>query len=110
MHTEHIDPNGGNHSDNLCLSCPSCNLIKSTATSADDSVTGETVALFNPRQQVWQEHFEWVNNGIELRGRTAVGRATIQRLRLNQQRVQRARANWIRADNHPPDLRNSSVE
>lgn len=110
MHTEHIDPNGGNHPDNLCLSCSSCNLIKGVATSAEDSVTGETVSLFNPRQQVWHEHFEWVKDGVELRGKTAIGRITIQRLKLNQQRMRRARANWIRADNHPPTFAEPSTE
>jgi hypothetical protein len=102
MHTEHIDPDGGDEPDNLCLSCSSCNLIKGVATSGCDPDTDETVPLFNPRQQMWQEHFEWVENGLEMRGKTPIGRATIQRLKLNQQRFRRARKNWIKAGNHPP--------
>lgn len=33
-------------------------------------------------RDVWAEHFEW--QGAELRGRTAIGRATVQTLRLNR--------------------------
>ena len=110
MHTEHIDPNGGDSPDNLCLSCASCNLIKGTATTGEDSITGTVVPLFNPRQQVWDDHFEWMTNGIELRGKTPIGRATIHRLKLNQQRLRRARANWIRGNNHPPTFRPSEDE
>ncbi len=104
MHTEHIDPDGGDEPDNLCLACSSCNLIKGIATTGHDPETGETIPLFNPRQQVWGKHFEWIKDGIELRGLTPVGRATIQRLKLNQQRFRRARANWMRAGNHPPSF------
>ena len=28
MHVEHIDPNGGDDPENLCLACPTCNLSK----------------------------------------------------------------------------------
>src|SRR5210317_1988985 len=62
MHVEHINPAGGDHPDNLCLACPNCNLSKAAATSAEDPNTGEGVPLFNPRLQIWGEHFEWEDN------------------------------------------------
>jgi hypothetical protein len=102
MHIEHIDPNGGDTDDNLCLSCPNCNLSKGTATTVYDMQTGEEVVLFNPRKQIWSEHFEWIDGGLRLQGKSANGRATIERLKINQQRVVRARRNWIVAGNHPP--------
>ena len=102
MHVEHIDPNGGDNPDNLCLSCSSCNLSKATATSGHDPETGEEIELFNPRLQTWETHFEWADGGLRLRGKTSVGRATIVRLKMNQQRLIRARRNWIRSGNHPP--------
>ena len=37
--------------------------------------------LFHPRQDDWAEHFAW--DGPELRGLTAVGRTTIDVLRIN---------------------------
>ena len=101
-HIEHINPQGANHQDNLCLSCPNCNLSKATATQALDLITGQEVALFHPRQMLWQEHFEWIDNGLRLQGKTPIGRATISRLKMNQERIVRARRNWILAGNHPP--------
>ncbi len=102
MHVEHINPKAGDSADNLCLACPSCNLSKGAAISAIDRVTGEVVTLFNPRSQQWTEHFEWADGGLYVRGTTAVGRVTVERLRMNQPRVVRARRNWIVAGTHPP--------
>jgi hypothetical protein len=102
MHIEHIDPNGGDGLDNLCLSCSSCNLSKATATKGLDPDINEMIPLFNPRIQIWKEHFEWIENGLRLHGLTSVGRATIARLKINQPRLVRARENWITSGNHPP--------
>jgi HNH endonuclease len=104
MHVEHIHPDGPDALENLCLSCPSCNLSKAQATSAPDPETGETVPLFNPRIQIWSEHFEWIHNGQVLRGLTPTGRATIVRLRMNQPRIVEARSIWILAGIHPPPV------
>jgi hypothetical protein len=102
MHIEHIEPNGGNALDNLCLSCSSCNLSKATAITARDPITKEITLLFNPRKQIWSDHFEWAESGLILRGKTPVARATIERLKMNQERLVRAHGNWIEAGNHPP--------
>lgn len=90
MNIEHIHPNGGDSPDNLCLSCSSCNLSKAIVTAAFDPDTNEQVALFNPRKQRWNEHFEWIESGLRLYGKTAIGRATIARLKMNQPRLVRA--------------------
>jgi hypothetical protein len=102
MHVEHIDPDGRDDLENLCLSCPSCNLSKGSATSAPDPETHEPVPLFNPRTQSWAEHFEWIQNGQIVRGLTPNGRATAVRLRMNQPRIVEARSLWILAGVHPP--------
>jgi hypothetical protein len=102
MHVEHIIPNEGDDLENLCLSCSSCNLSKATATSAADPETGAIVSLFNPRMQIWQDHFEWIDGGLRIRGKTSTGRATVDRLKMNRSRLVRARQNWIAVDNHPP--------
>ncbi len=39
------------------------------------------VALFNPREQVWVEHFAF--RGARIMGLTPVGRATVQVLDMN---------------------------
>lgn len=73
-------------------------------------VTTETqtiVSIFNPRQNKWSEHFIWSDNGQKILGITAIGRATIERLDMNDERhddgaIQRARRFWIRGGWHPP--------
>lgn len=101
MHVDHIDPVAGDVPDNLALACPSCNLSKGAATTGHDRETGENVSLFNPRSQIWVDHFEWIDGGLQVRGITPVGRATAERLRMNQARIVRARQNWIIAGTHP---------
>lgn len=102
MHVEHIDPQGGDDPANLCLACPTCNLSKAIATTAVDPATKETVALFNPRMQSWREHFRWIDDARRVQGLTPTGRATVERLRMNQIRVVVARALWVKARCHPP--------
>jgi hypothetical protein len=68
-------------SENLAYACFSCNNHKGPNIAGLDPVTGELVALFNPRQNRWHEHFRW--RGPELVGRTAIGRATIIVLEIN---------------------------
>ena len=104
MHVEHIDPHGDDAPENLCLACPSCNLSKATATAARDPATGATVPLFNPRTQRWQEHFMWIENARRVQGLTPTGRATVERLRMNQDRLVVARALWVKAHCHPPQF------
>lgn len=104
MHVEHIDPNGSDDPENLCLSCATCNLSKAQATTAIDPETKESVSLFHPRQQTWREHFVWIEDGLRLQGLTPVGRATIVRLKINIERVVNARNYWIKAGGHPPSI------
>jgi 5-methylcytosine-specific restriction endonuclease McrA len=58
MHVDHIDPDGGHSLDNLCLSCANCNMSKGRAMSETDPETGKVELLFNPRTQLWKEHFK----------------------------------------------------
>lgn len=103
MHVEHITPDGNDDLDNLCLSCASCNLSKARATSAIDPDTQKEVSLFNPRENIWSEHFLWVEDGTIVRGLTPFGRATVNRLKMNLPRIVDARKVWVRAGEHPPD-------
>jgi len=104
MHIEHIDPSGGDQPDNLALACANCNQIKGVATSATDPQTQQAVSLFNPRQQNWHEHFEW-KDGISIHGLTPTGRATIERLKMNLDRIVEARRVWVRTGYHPPQAK-----
>ncbi len=88
--------------ENLWLACISCNQFKSSQTQSYDSLTGETVALFNPRTQKWQEHFKWSDDGTEIIGLTICGRATIEALQLNHEDIIGARSLWVQAGWWPP--------
>lgn len=72
---------GSDDDSNLALACPFCNSHKGPNIAGIDSSDGTMVALFNPRRQIWSEHFARV--GFEIIGLTPVGRATVQILNMN---------------------------
>ena len=96
---EHIVPAGEDALPNLALACRSCNGHKLSATHAKDPLTDQTVPLFNPRIQTWNDHFSLAvtDDGAVIEGRTPVGRATAKRLGLNLPRAKLARLIWIYA-------------
>ena len=108
MEIDHIVPEaagGATEADNLCLACVSCNAFKSAYKMGIDPQTDEEVSLFNPRQQQWNEHFRWSEDGSQIIGTTAIGRATVARLQMNRSPVVQARQRWVQAGWHPPKTR-----
>lgn len=95
---------GSDDESNLWLACRLCNNGKGIQTHARDPLTGRRVKLFNPRTQSWRRHFNRSENGIEIIGRTAIGRATVTALSLNNEIALVVRRNWVRAGWHPPAL------
>jgi hypothetical protein len=86
---DHIIPRsvgGSNETDNLALACRRCNERRYNYVAGFDPETQAVVPLFNPRQQVWGEHFTWTADGRTIVGTTPVGRATCNRLDLNDDR------------------------
>lgn len=81
---------GSTAEDNLALSCPRCNCFKGPNLAAVDPDTDEVVPIFHPRQQAWYDHF--FEEGTEIRGLTATGRATVILLRMNDEDRQEVRA------------------
>jgi hypothetical protein len=105
MEVEHIIPRakGGDDAlDNLCYACNDCNSFKAAAVTGMDAETGEAVRLFNPRIDEWSAHFKWGDDLKVLIGLTAVGRATIDRLKINRPKRQSARLLWATLKLHPP--------
>ncbi len=107
LEIEHIIPiskGGSNDESNLWLACPLCNRYKSDKTTAVDPESGETVKLFNPRTQVWSEHFQWTEDGLRIVGRTPTGRATVSALHLSEDPdAIEVRSYWVMAGWHPPE-------
>ena len=84
FHVEHIVPrqHGGDDSiDNLAYACPRCNRYKGPNLTGIDPETGRITPLFNPRIQVWPDHFQTIGEVIQ--GTTDTGRATARLLRMN---------------------------
>jgi hypothetical protein len=80
-HIKALYHHGPTSADNLALACFNCNTFKASHVAGYDPDTSELSRLYNPRTDVWSDHFAWV--GAELVGRTPVGRTTIDVLRIN---------------------------
>jgi len=86
LHIEHIIPKkhrGTSELDNLALACHQCNLHKGSNLSGLDPNTGKLVRLFNPRVQMWQDHFRY--KGARLEGTTLIGETTVFVLNMNEE-------------------------
>lgn len=102
---EHIHPQalgGLTVEENLALACQGCNGHKSAATKAADPQTSEMTTLFHPRQQIWEEHFAWSEDGLRISGLTPTGRATIVRLQMNRPSLVNLRRALLAIKVHPP--------
>jgi hypothetical protein len=96
---EHVRPTaagGTDADDNLALACRACNLAKAAHQTGWDDTVRADVALFSPRSDRWDQHFEPDLDGGEIRGLTPIGRATVDRLRMNDPAQVVARQLWIR--------------
>lgn len=72
---------GGDDPDNLALACVRCNLHKGPNVAGYDPLTNVLVPLYNPRRDVWDEHFAW--GGARVDGLTPIGRTTVAILNMN---------------------------
>ncbi len=103
---EHLLPRsrgGLSEEPNLWLSSPLCNRHKADRITGFDPATQQEVPLFNPRLQQWGEHFKWSDDGIQIVGLTATGRATVKALHLDDDPdALIVRAHWVSAGWHPP--------
>jgi len=83
---DHIVPRqhgGETEEHNLALACLRCNRYKGPNIGSLDPVTGRLVPFYNPRTQLWTDHFE-LKEGL-LRPLTAEARVTVRILRLNDE-------------------------
>ncbi|MBC7810584.1 MAG: HNH endonuclease [Burkholderiales bacterium] len=101
-HVDHVIPEkheGETSIDNLALSCPSCNTFKGSDVGAFDRETGGLTPLFNPRTQVWEQHFRL--NGAKIEALTPEGRVSVFLLRLNREDQLREREGLIKFNSYP---------
>jgi HNH endonuclease len=108
---DHLQPRslgGSDTEENLALACNRCNQHRYNFVVGRDIETAAILPLFNPRTQSWSEHFIWTVDATKIIGTTAIGRATCDRLDMNDEKykgersIQEARALWLEAGWHPP--------
>lgn len=102
---EHIIPSalgGTDELHNLALACQGCNGCKYTKVEVPDPVSGQTVPLYHPRLDTWNEHFTWSEDFLSVLGLTSTGRATVAALHLNRQSVMNLRYALLKIGQHPP--------
>lgn len=99
-HIRAVKHKGETVADNLVLACFECNRYKGSDLSAIDPADEVLVSLFNPRTQVWAEHFRLVRALII--GQTPTGRATVDLLRLNSEPRLELRQALIVSRRFPP--------
>ncbi len=98
-HVEHIIPRqhaGPDDPENLALACHRCNLHKGPNLTGIDPHSGEIAALFHPRRDRWSDHFAFEEARIA--GISAVGRATVEVLNMNDARRLELRAEILKHD------------
>lgn len=94
---DHVVPesrSGPTAPSNLALCCYGCQLRKKAFEFAVDPGTKKKEKLFNPRRQRWKRHFRWSEDASIIEGLTPIGRATVNRLALNNDRQVKARKLW----------------
>ncbi|MEX2113564.1 MAG: HNH endonuclease signature motif containing protein [Pirellulales bacterium] len=77
-----VQHSGPNTADNLALSCFACNHHKGPNIAGFDTLRQQTVPLFHPRRDAWNDNFRW--RGPVLEGITPVGRVTAHVLAINR--------------------------
>ena len=110
---DHVMPKSLGGSDewiNLALACRRCNERRSNFLDGIDPKIQESTRLFNPRCQDWNDHFGWTDKGTVIQECSAIGRATVVRLDMNDVRypendsIRATRGFWIQIGLHPPTI------
>ncbi len=88
--------------ENIARSCAGCNGYKQDKIHHFDPLTHQICRLYNPRQDKWLNHFQWIEDDLIIDGKTAIGRTTVQLLQLNRSGSVNLRRLLKMAGLHPP--------
>ena len=89
---QHLDADDDDPSA-LAYACDRCNAFKGPNLSSIDPETGIRVDVFNPRTDVWSNHFV-ISQGRVV-GLTPLGRAMVRLLQMNDARRVELRLRWL---------------
>jgi HNH endonuclease len=102
---DHIIPeslDGTSEIENLAYACFLCNRLKSNKLKSFDTISQKWNPLYNPRIDVWDEHFAWSEDATNILGTTTIGRCTVKELKLNRDKLIEYRNCLILFGTHPP--------
>ncbi len=80
-HVVALKHQGQTTADNLAYACWRCNRFKGSDLGSFDPETNDFCFIFNPRKQVWAEHF--LLKAGQITGQSPEGRTTATLLKLN---------------------------
>lgn len=86
--------------DNLCVCCPDCYALKGSVSTALEPLTNTMTPLYNPRTQVWREHF--LVHNVRIEPRTKEGSATVYLLQFNSAERMLERETLLEMGRYPP--------
>jgi HNH endonuclease len=96
------DLGGSSDISNLAYACFLCNRLKWHKQTAFDVVSERWVRFFNPREDNWNDHFNWSEDATLVIGTSPIGRATVEGLKLNRDKLIEYRKAIIPFGTHPP--------
>jgi HNH endonuclease len=102
---DHIIPlllKGLNILSNLAYSCGGCNIYKSSKIEGFDEISNQIVPFYNPRTQIWTDHFAWNSKATHIVGITPTGRVTVECLKLNRLQLVILSKGMFLLGIHPP--------
>ena len=84
---------------NLAYACFYCNRFKGSDLTSIDPLTSNVTRLFNPREDIWADHF--LLDGSIIVPLTDIARTTIRLLRMNRIRIIERRTYLIQLGRYP---------
>ena len=90
---------GESTAKNLAFACVHCNRNKGPNIASINPNSGQLTPLFNPRTQIWADHF--LLEGAYIQPLTPIGRVTIQLFKLNHPERLRIRQALIEMGKYP---------
>lgn len=86
FHVDHIlaqKHKGSGEFENLAWACFRCNVSKGTDIASVDAETNQLTTLYNPRTQLWDEHFLLEFDTATIVGLSPAGRVSVEILQMN---------------------------
>lgn len=98
---------GSTMADNLAYACAVCNRQKGSDLGSIDRNTGELVRFFNPRIDLWSDHFDL--KGAVIQPRTDIGEATARILDFNSNSRVMERQILVTEERYPSEAAKSRM-